>query len=408
MRQIIITGLSGSEKGRTYEFDASTVLLGSGQNCDISFDSRWDRTVDVAHARLVWKEGRLWLEDAGSRNGVYLDGRKVSREMLGPESVIELGRNGPRLKIEAPDATPGKANFRRGKSKTRKFAWQASLVLFPLFFLVSAKLIIPMNFGTINYFGGDSDSRLKTMANRHREAVGLVVCAGGGEAYGLGTCWAIREDLYVTNAHLAVHVREVLRQGGGAFVIVNERADLRFRIAEAIIHPDFGKELVNAEGKTPEVGAYDVALLRIEGSAPKVWKIADRAKLETLASGYRIAFLGFPMELLLGNGVNRENPVANMQSGIITSTTDFWLGKSHYEERLLINHNLPATGGASGSPLFDKDGEVVGVLFGVNVITDFEIDPETKTIKARRIPNPAQVNFGQRVSLVNDLLKLAE
>lgn len=404
MSHIIITGLTGSEKGKTYEFDATTVLLGAGQNCDITFDPRWDRTVDISHARLAWREGRLWLEDAGSRHGIYLDGRKVSREMLGAESVVELGRNGPRLKIEAPDATPGTANGPQAKArpKSRRVVLLSTWIFIPLFALVSVRIYF--NVGAVSIGGGDSDTRIQAVAKQYGEAVGLVMGAQEDRTYEFGSCWAVASDVYVTNAHVAEPVLELLEAGGSAFVAVNERTDLRFRITEAVIHPKYKKALFNVSGEPPKVSPYDVALLRVQGGAPKVWKLADREKLETIGSGYRIAFLGFPMEHLVGDGIDRDNLVANLQSGIITSTTDFWLGKSSYEERLLINHNLPVAGGASGSPLFDRDGEVVGILFGGNMNVGLEVDPETNTALLRRTPSDSLVNFAQRVDVVEELL----
>jgi hypothetical protein len=407
MSRITITGLSGSEKGNTYHFDSTTVLLGSGQNCDISFNPQWDRTVDVSHARLAWREGRLWLEDAGSRNGVYLDGRKISREMVGPKSVVELGRNGPRLAVEAPDASPGAALPKQSTTKRRLAPVLATLAVIALLAAAGfvAVQMLPGS-ASLRQWNGDTDSRMQAVADSHREAVGLVVGAMKDSAFHVGTCWAVRDDLYVTNAHVAAPVEELMEAGGSAFVVVNERPDLKFRIREVVIHPDYGKDLVNAKGEDAKVGAYDIAIFRIEGTAPKIWNIAGREKLEKLSSGYRIGFLGFPMEMLVGEGVNPDSPVANMQSGIVTSTTDFWLGKSHYEERLLISHNLPATGGASGSPVFDMDGDVVGVLFGVNMIPDLEIDLETNTAKMRRIPNAALVNFAQRACIVSEMLEV--
>jgi V8-like Glu-specific endopeptidase len=399
MTQITVRGLTGSEKGKEYHFTASSVLLGTGQHCDVSFNPQWDRTVDVSHARIVWLEGRLWVEDAGSRNGVFLDGRRIKREMLRSDAVIELGQNGPRLQIVSKDAEPGLPDPKASRAVIRRIVKPIGLGV--VFWLVAKALIFL-------YFSsglGDRDTKFQQVAEEHREAVGLVVVAFSGGSANIGTAWAVSEDAYATNAHVALAAQDAIDEGGNVFISVNERPDLRFRVVEMAVHPRFGIPLVNASGMSPELHPYDVALMRVEGRTPKHWKIAGRKKLEKLSSGFRVAFLGYPMEQLVGSGVNNESPVANMQSGIVTSNTDYWLSKTHYEERLLIGHNLPATGGASGSPVFDSDGEVVGVLFAVNMVASLNIDAETEQVEIIRTPNAAQLNFAQRSGLISEMLE---
>jgi hypothetical protein len=63
--------------------------------------------------------------------------------------------------------------------------------------------------------------------------------------------------------------------------------------------------------------------------------------------------------------------------------------------RQLIHHDLPATGGASGSPIVGPNGKVVALLNAGNI---FMVD-------GRRIPNAVLVNFAQRADLVRDMLE---
>jgi hypothetical protein len=62
------------------------------------------------------------------------------------------------------------------------------------------------------------------------------------------------------------------------------------------------------DGKEPAVPAYDIGLLKVDGTVPVKFKIAGSSELRKLDSGYRVAFLGFPMENLAGNGVDPHNP----------------------------------------------------------------------------------------------------
>jgi S1-C subfamily serine protease len=88
-----------------------------------------------------------------------------------------------------------------------------------------------------------------------------------------------------------------------------------------------------------------------------------------------------------------------MQSGIITSTTDYWISKAPYEKSLLLAHNLGATGGASGSPIFNNSGEVVGVLSAGNIIGQIDF----RTGKTTRAPSAVMINFAQRIDLLGDI-----
>ena len=70
----------------------------------------------------------------------------------------------------------------------------------------------------------------------------------------------------------------------------------------------------------------------------------------------------------------------------------------------LIRHNLPATGGASGSPIFAPNGEVVGILFAGNILLDSYCKEKQKAAKKDpgicRMPNAAMINFAERADLL--------
>src|SRR5690606_28555022 len=63
----------------------------------------------------------------------------------------------------------------------------------------------------------------------------------------------------------------------------------------------------------------------------------------------------------------------------------------------LVQHDVGATGGASGSPMINAEGEVVAVLSAVNFI--FLNNGEI------RIPSGASINFAQRADLVEELVE---
>ena len=85
-----------------------------------------------------------------------------------------------------------------------------------------------------------------------------------------------------------------------------------------------------------------------------------------------------------------------MQSGIVTSLSDYFLGDSGFGENHLVRHNLPSAGGASGSPIFTPDGTVVAILWGGNIELHLEANSDGKVAQVRA-PNAAQVNFAERI-----------
>ncbi|AGP32050.1 acetoacetate metabolism regulatory protein AtoC [Sorangium cellulosum So0157-2] len=50
-----------------------------------------DRTLSREHARFVLSGGRVWVDDLGSKNGTFLDGRRVSRARIAVGDEIVLG-----------------------------------------------------------------------------------------------------------------------------------------------------------------------------------------------------------------------------------------------------------------------------------------------------------------------------
>ena len=76
-----------------------------------------------------------------------------------------------------------------------------------------------------------------------------------------------------------------------------------------------------------------------------------------------------------------------------------WFGPAG---NFLVRHNLPATGGASGSPIFLADGSVAAVLNAGNIILAF--NPQGDSVTMSRAPSAAGVNYAQRIDILRDLV----
>ena len=289
---------------------------------------------------------------------------------------------------------------------------------------------------------GDTAALLAQAADNCKSAVGLVVVTvelsnGNKIEEPIGTAWAFAENKFATNAHVAEGIKEAVSEVKNLFaqeilkgILKDENCasmgDLIKKLGEQKVALLLEAAIVEAGKKIRKAGASilingshresypvtqvqlhreygvvntdfdpDVAVLTIQGRHDNFFKVADSESLKTLKSGEPIAFLGFPMERLAGNNVNVDNPVASMQSGIVVAVSDFSMKDVGGAGNYLIRHNLPSAGGASGSPIFNRNGEVIALLYGGNA---------TRLVnqgKSMRMPSAAQINFGVRVDLLS-------
>ena len=75
--------------GRNYPIKRSHTVIGRGSDADITVD---DSSISRKHVEILWDGKRAQVNDLGSTNGSTLDGERVSKAPLTPDSVIEIGR----------------------------------------------------------------------------------------------------------------------------------------------------------------------------------------------------------------------------------------------------------------------------------------------------------------------------
>ncbi len=96
--------LRDARTGTAVEFSVSEVRIGRDPDLEFPIAGDAGKVVSGAHARLVHDGRDWWVEDLGSRNGTYVNDRRLSpgaRELAAPGTVICLGESGPRIKVEA-------------------------------------------------------------------------------------------------------------------------------------------------------------------------------------------------------------------------------------------------------------------------------------------------------------------
>lgn len=73
----------------TFSFDHGSYVVGRNDTCDVVLPSH---SVSRQHARIFIQNGRCFLEDLGSANGVFVDGQRViGTRDLGTASQIRIG-----------------------------------------------------------------------------------------------------------------------------------------------------------------------------------------------------------------------------------------------------------------------------------------------------------------------------
>ncbi|MFJ1551257.1 FHA domain-containing protein [Streptomyces sp. NPDC088246] len=87
--------------GRTWTLDPSrSYTLGRDPQGDLTID---DARVSWRHATISWGGHSWFIEDHGSTNGTYVQGRRIHQLEIGPGSAVHLGNatDGPRLSMGA-------------------------------------------------------------------------------------------------------------------------------------------------------------------------------------------------------------------------------------------------------------------------------------------------------------------
>ena len=78
----------GHEVGERFYVDRDVLTIGRDPESDIFLN---DVTVSRHHARLRNEEGVVWVEDAGSLNGTYVNGECVENAQLAHGDSVQVG-----------------------------------------------------------------------------------------------------------------------------------------------------------------------------------------------------------------------------------------------------------------------------------------------------------------------------
>ncbi len=84
----VFTQMTGFEAGRVCGLEGAEITFGRATSCTHAFD---EASLSRVHARLVRKDRAYIIEDAGSRNGIFVNEVKVPRALLHDGDRVRLG-----------------------------------------------------------------------------------------------------------------------------------------------------------------------------------------------------------------------------------------------------------------------------------------------------------------------------
>jgi len=88
--RLVVLKSPALDEGAEYEVDSSPLTVGRGAENDVRIDG--DDFVSGSHAKFSPRADGIWVEDAGSTNGTYLNGIRLTRaRKLAPGDVVRIG-----------------------------------------------------------------------------------------------------------------------------------------------------------------------------------------------------------------------------------------------------------------------------------------------------------------------------
>ena len=383
-----------------------TITIGRAKDNDVQIA---DQEISSHHAKLlITDDGKVFIEDLNSTNGTTVNGYKISRQQLNKGDQVLLAKKHPfnwEAHTKQPKATSissapfiqDKPKIQKRKTHTRLYVLGSAAVvlifLTLIFFDSISKIIAPVDY-TLKY----KNTAVLVYHSYLLEAkVGdevtlFTVGPNGFDYYDpsvnspiaiTGTGFFISDNgEIITNRHVALPweydaekdrlveayktlIRKNVTSTEGLQYALKTLNDIEVKgrtvylgIALNESHVESTDDFIKCSFlKESGDKKIDVALLQTNShtTPQKVTAYFDVNDAvideKEIKNGSEIFLIGYPAGLTLAE--TNKGIMANCQNGIVTRDPD----------GIDFGHNVPTIGGASGSPIFNNKGRLIGINY---------------------------------------------
>jgi V8-like Glu-specific endopeptidase len=411
----------GARAGEVLDFADGDIRVGRHAEADLRFDPEADRAVSSRHAVLLHQDGRWLVRDLGSTNGTFVNGRRIDGDVeLRNGDRIGFGGESTLVEFEPepePVAPGTRTQVVRAEMGRQNRRLRATALLLAVALIVTASALIVSSRrarGAWQQERATLLARIDSVLERSDAAVASLQ----GEVQGVAEALrASQEEVRATRAALqqtasdggGQTVEQLRRQLRSATEALNRQqlaASLDFRAIESanrhaiamifvesedgivstatgfavrpdativtsahvLVGPDGNRRARRVAVQFSDSEQYfpatvltiadgaDIAVIRagnIDGGVPVVRGLNTRT--DTIAAGQPVAVIGFPLggETGMPGAASRAIARPLVSAGIVTAADADRIEARGY-----------GAAGASGSPIFDGEGNVIAVLFG--------------------------------------------
>jgi S1-C subfamily serine protease len=414
---------SGARAGQRQGFDQAVITIGRHPSCDLKFDAEKDTDVSTRHAELHISGTSATLKDLNSTNGTFVNGVRVQGDRgIGNGDVVSFGEQGPKVEVIAPElARPGAPSPTKRDTQARiAEAVEAQTGMMKKMIGALAVLVVvgvsiafyvgnrgaaeakgqiaalmarndslAAIFSTLQGKGAAVDSALATERRLNEQlAARLTAARQSGDQAAVdrlsaefqssasrhtGLVSAAQVDWQTVNARNAPAMVFIVVDFGGegtfssgtgfnvhpsGLIVTNRHVirDEKGALAKRVVVEFEGETGKFKQARVVKVSETDeLAWLKIEipGTYPVIQGIARNANARV---GAPMALIGYP----LGKGT------AGMEGDInkMTPSSSQTLGSVSKVLPDILQLDVFAAQGSSGSPVFNAEGFVIGVLYG--------------------------------------------
>ncbi len=407
---------SGALEGQTLTFTSDRISVGRHPSSEFRFDAARDLEVSAQHA-VILRRGHLWfVRDLGSKNGTFVNGvRTKGDQALSAGDQLSFGASGPsalfllspppetatgfattlestaaaaRAEIAASDETlrvrarvaketrslrilvgilavglVGVVTLLVGANVRQQGAWEAERTRM----LTQVDSLLLRGAASVASLEGEMEGVAQALAESEDEVRQLRVAledarSQNGEESLDGAIEA-RSGPAVAAIWVDFGADEVLTAtafsaGDGGLLVTNrhvvsgaqgDRRPRRLAVRHSGSRETWPAEVVAVSSE------WDVALIRVTGGGAPPEPVRFNGSADTIPAGRPLLLIGFPLggEAVVSQeaGVTGARPITS--TAVLLGMGELGLELQGYGAE-----------GASGSPVFDEAGEVVGILQG--------------------------------------------